>query len=401
MKYWSRLMLGVLILSLLGLTACGRSSFECKDPLGCVSYPDNKPIRIATSLSISGATKNIGLDSQYGVEIAIDMRGEIFGHPIEVQAEDDGCSPEGGQAAAEKIVADPTIIAVIGSTCSGAGIPMAEIISEAGYVMISPSNTAPALTDIEQAWKPGYLRVAHNDKVQGLAMAEFAYNILGVQTAAAIHDGDPYTAGLAQVFADSFTELGGSMVETVVVSKGRVDMRPALTAIASSGPPDFLYYPVFLPEGGYITQQAREIPALYNTILAAADGMITPDSITALGDAGEGMYFSGPDLSFSGEEYDNFLAAYKEKSQQNQPLAVYHAHAFDATNMVLNCIEDVAIKTSDGLHIGRQALRACLYNTVNFPGLTGSLTCTEFGDCADPKISISQLTQGQFHRIWP
>ncbi len=401
MKYRSRLMLGLLFFALLGLTACGRSSFECKDPLGCVSYPDNKPIRIATALSISGATKDLGLDSQYGVEIAIDMRGEISGHPIEVQAEDDGCSPEGGQAAAEKIVADPTIVAVIGSTCSGAGIPMAEIISEAGYVMISPSNTAPALTDIEQAWKPGYLRVAHNDTVQGRVMAEFAYNVLGVQTAAAIHDGDPYTTGLAQVFADSFTELGGVMLETAVISKGSTDMSPVLEAIASSGPPDFLYYPLFLPEGGFITRQAKELPALNNTILAAADGMITPDSIAALGEAGEGMYFSGPDLSFSGEDYENFMAAYKEKYNLDQPLAVYHAHAFDATNMVLDCIEDVAVETSDGLHIGRQALRACLYNTSDYPGLTGSLTCTEFGDCADPKISISQLTQGQFKRIWP
>ena len=45
-------------------------------------------------------------------------------------------------------------------SCSGAGVPIAQIVSDAGYVMISPSNTAPSLTDPDQAWKPGYLRTA-------------------------------------------------------------------------------------------------------------------------------------------------------------------------------------------------------------------------------------------------
>jgi branched-chain amino acid transport system substrate-binding protein len=63
----------------------------------------------------------------------------------------------------KKIVADSTIIAVIGTTCSDAGVPMAELISEAGYVMVSPSNTAPALTDPLLNWHLGYLRTAHND----------------------------------------------------------------------------------------------------------------------------------------------------------------------------------------------------------------------------------------------
>jgi len=395
-------LLAVLVVASMAMTACGggAAAYECTDALGCVDVAPGDPVRIASALVISGPNTDLGTDSQYGVEIAIDFKEEILGHPIELQAEDDGCSAEGGQTAGQKIVSDPSIVAVIGTSCSGAGVPMSKVISDAGYVMVSPSNTAPVLTD-PASHEAGYLRTAHNDKVQGKAMAEFAYNVLGVRSAAAIHDGDPYTEGLARVFADEFEALGGTIVEFTAVNKGDTDMRPVLTAVAAAGPPEFMYYPVFTAEGGFLTKQAKEVSGLEDTILAAADGMISDAAIEAVGEAGEGMYFSGPDLAYSGDTYDQFLMRYEEKYGKS-PISVFHAHAFDATNMVFACIEKVAVQDSDGtLHIGRQAMRDCLFATSDFKGITGSLTCDQYGDCADPKISVSQLQNGEYVRIWP
>jgi branched-chain amino acid transport system substrate-binding protein len=393
-------LLATLIVSSVLLAACGGPAYECTDPLGCVDVAPGDPVRIASALVISGPNTDLGTDSQYGVEIAIDFKEELLGHPIELQAEDDGCSAEGGQTAGQKIVSDPSIVAVVGTSCSGAGVPMSKVISDAGYVMVSPSNTAPVLTD-PASHEAGYLRTAHNDKVQGKAMAEYAYNELGVTTAAAIHDGDPYTEGLARVFADEFEALGGTIVEFTAVNKGDTDMRPVLTAVAAAGPPEFMYYPVFTAEGGFITKQAKEVAGLEDTILAAADGMISDAAIEAVGEAGEGMYFSGPDLSFSGSTYDKFLAAYVDK-YGSEPISVFHAHSFDAANMIFACVEEVADQDNDGtLHIGRQALRDCLFSTSNFQGITGNLTCDQYGDCADPKISVSQLQNGEYVRIWP
>jgi branched-chain amino acid transport system substrate-binding protein len=86
----------------------------------------------------------------------------------------------------------------------------------------------------------------------------------------------------------------------------------------------------------------------------------------------------------------------------SEPLSVFHAHAFDATNMILNAIEKVAQQGDDGtLLIGRKALRDALFATANYQGITGTLTCNEFGDCADPKISISIVENAAFVRIWP
>jgi branched-chain amino acid transport system substrate-binding protein len=396
------IILALLVTASMILAACAPAAapYECTDALGCVDYAPGDPVRIASALVISGPNTDLGTDSQYGVEIAIDYKGEVMGHPIELQAEDDGCSAEGGQTAGQKIVSDPSIVAVVGTSCSGAGVPMSKVVSDAGYSMVSPSNTAPVLTDPE-SHEAGYLRTAHNDKVQGKAMAEYAFNELGLKTAAAIHDGDPYTEGLARVFADSFAELGGTVTSFTAVNKGDTDMRPVLTSVAADGPPEFLYYPVFTAEGGFLTKQAKEVAGLENTILAAADGMISGAAIEAVGEAGEGMYFSGPDLSFSGETYQKFLATYEEK-YGSEPISVFHAHSFDAANMIFACIEQVGEQEDDGtLHVGRQALRDCLFATSGFAGITGSLTCDEYGDCADPKISVSQLTNGEYVRIWP
>lgn len=393
----------VVVLAILAISvvACSSgSSLECTDEIGCVTIGPDDSIKLASALVITGPDAQLGLDSQYGVELAIDFRGEVLGQTVELQAEDDGCSAEGGQTAAQKIVSDPQIVAVIGTSCSGAGVPASEIISTAGYVMVSPSNTAPVLTD-PATHQAGYLRTAHNDKVQGRAMAEFAYNELGVRKAAAIHDGDPYTEGLASVFRDAFTELGGEIVAFEAVDKNADDVTPVLTTIAAAGPPELIYYPVFTVLGANITKQAKTVAGLDGVYLAAADGVQSPDFLAAAGDAAEGMYLSGPDLSFSSETYDRLLASYMEK-YGSEPLSVFHAHAFDATNMILNAIEKVAQQGDDGtLLIGRKALRDALFATANYQGITGTLTCNEFGDCADPKISISIVENAAFVRIWP
>ena len=377
------------------------AAFECTDELGCLDYGPDEPVRIASALVISGPNANLGQDSQWGVEIAMDWQGQVLGHDLELQAEDDGCSAEGGQTAGQKIVSDPTILGVVGTSCSGAGVPMSQVISEAGSFMVSPSNTAPSLTDPEQAWNPGYYRTAHNDKVQGAAMADYAFNELGLASAAAIHDGDPYTEGLANAFAESFKEIGGEIVEFTAVNKGDTDMRPVLTAVSAAGPPEFLYYPIFMPECAFMTKQAKEVDGLEDTVLSAADGCISADAAESIGEDGASMFFSGPDIAFAGETYEKFLADYKEK-YGTDTISVFHAHSFDATNMIIACVEQVAVQDDDGtLYIGRQAMRDCLGATSGFEGITGTLTCDEYGDCADPKISVSTLEDGEYVKIWP
>ena len=67
-------------------------------------------------------------------------------------------------------------------------------------------------------------------------MADYVFNELGITKAAAIHDGDPYTEGLASVFRDSFIENGGEIVAFEAEAADATNVEPLLTSVAAAGP---------------------------------------------------------------------------------------------------------------------------------------------------------------------
>jgi branched-chain amino acid transport system substrate-binding protein len=378
------------------------SAADCDaDEFGCIELAEGDPIVIGTAMVITGANESLGLDSQWGAQVAQSLRPQIANHDVEFNHQDDGCSTEGGTAAARALLSEENIAAVIGTSCSSAGIPAAEILSAEGIMLVSSSNTAPSLT-APDTHEPFYARTAHNDSIQGAAMAQFVSEVLGATTAATIDDGSAYADQLAAVFVQSFTEdYGGTVSAEEAVSVGDTDFSGVLGNIAADEP-EFLYFPIFVAEGALIAQQARETPGLEDTILGGADGILSPDWLEAAGDAAEGAVLSGPDLAFSGDFYESeFLPAYTEISGEEAPISVFHAHAFDAYNMLADAMEAVAFEDGGTTYIPRTALRDAFFATEGYEGITGTLTCDENGDCADAKISVSEVQDGEFVRIWP
>lgn len=376
------------------------------DEFGCVEVVEGDPIRIASALAISGDVAFLGNDSNFGIEVAMADRGEVAGHEVELVKEDAGCSDAAsGQTAAQAIVADPTIVSAIGTTCSRTAVPAMPVLADAGVVMISPSNTAPSLTnpDTEDFGGPFFFRTAYNDTVQGAAVAKFACEVLGVSTAATIHDGSPYAEQLQQVFVDQFAEqCDGETTAQEAINIGDTDFRPVLTTIAADAP-DLLYYPIFSPEGPLITQQVGDVAGLEDTIHFGSDGLKDDGFIEAAGDIAEelGMYFSGPDLNFGGAYESDFLPAYSELSGEDGPIAPYHAHAYDAAMIIFDAIEAVSVVGEDGtLYIPRDALRQYVAGLTDYAGLTGTLTCNENGDCGAEDVSVAQLEAGEFSEVF-
>jgi branched-chain amino acid transport system substrate-binding protein len=393
-------LLAVLLLSALVLGACQQAApLECTDEIGCVSLGPDDPIHLAYMLTVTGATAPLGEDSLGGIEIALADRPMIHDHEITLTGEDSGCSAEGGQTAATKVAADPTVVAIIGTNCSSEAVAGMPTISAAGMLMCSPSNTSPRLTDPNEAWQPGYYRAAHNDKFQGAVAAEYAYNELGARTAATIHDGSPYADSLQQVFAENFQELGGTITFQGAVNVGDTDMRTILTSVAADSP-DVLYFPIFEPEAPFIVAQSSEIAGLEDTVLFGADAAQTDTFPENAGENVVGMYLSGPYVV--GDDYQAFLDKW-ETQRGGQPPSGFHAHAYDCTNMILDAIEAVAQVGGDGsLLIGRAALREAMTATTGFDGITGVLDCDEFGDCATGEaLGIFQITQAELDGAWP
>lgn len=381
----------------------------CDDPLGCVEVGPDDPIVVGAMLVVSGAVSYLGEDSLGGVELALLHRDEeLLDRELELVVEDSLCTAEGGQAAAQRLSADEAIVGVIGTSCSSAAQGAIPIISGAGMVMIAPSNTSPSLTndDIDAGGShlPGYFRTSHNGLMEGMRNAEFAMDILDAAAIATVHDGDPYTEGLARVVADTFAALGGDVVFEGAVNKGDTDMASILTEIAVRKP-DVIYLPLFEPEVNFFAAQMQHIAGLEDVDIIGGGAAFVASFPENTGEAAVGLYVSGPKVS--GEAYDELLAAWDEEFG-GAPPSGYHAHAYDATNILLEAVVTAAVESDDGiLLIGRSAIREALAATEDYPGLTGNLTCKEespfAGDCATgTALAMFVITEAEvYDDNWP
>ena len=413
----------VLAIALLVLSACASPSpsssggagasaaasldaFEvCRaDEFGCVAIAPGDVVHFVFWGVLSGADSTLGEDSKRGVEIAIDDHGgKILDHDIELTTQDALCTPEGGATAATELVADETIAGLIGPSCTDEVLGGIQAITDAGMTTVSSSATRAGLTVPDREPKfAGFLRTAHSDYFQGRMVAEYLYNEKGFKTLATIHDGSGYAQALAEVARTHFEELGGTITGNEAIAKTDTDMSAVLTRIAA-GKPDALYFPVFIAGAGYLTAQAKETPGLENTQLMSADGTFSPDYIKAAGAAAVGQLISSPDVSQFGEAYQQFLEKHRAK-YGGEPLSIFHAHAYDATTLVFDAIEKVAITGSDGIvYIPRTAYREALYASKDIEGLTGTLTCSASGDCGSPILSVYEVTAREVGPpvVWP
>ena len=284
----------------LGVVSCGGPDFEA-GPLGAVEVAPGEAIQIRSMQVLTGLG-DLGIPQQRGVAMAVADYGPIKGHDVSTGPDLDSlCTEEGGRAAAGTVAGDPQVVGVIGTSCSVAATAASPILSEAGLVMVSSSNTAPTLTsdlrgNAGSNYHPGYYRTSNNDLYQAAAVAQFAYNELGLRKMAAIDDGDPYTSGLTAAFATAFEELGGS-VTTATISRGDTDMVPALTQIAAGGP-DALFFPLFQAEGTHIVQQIGQVAGLEDVQLIGGAALLVSEFLAI--PESEGVYLPGPDLGSSG-----------------------------------------------------------------------------------------------------
>jgi len=373
--------------------ACGGD----EDPGVVVIGPD-EPVQIRTLLSGTGA-------SRAAVEMAVADFGPVHGHEVALGPPVDAmCSREGGHEGADEILDDPQVLGIVGTSCSVAAVAAVPRISVAGLVMISPSNTSPALTsDLRgnpgPSYHEGYFRVANNDLYQGQAVAGFAYDELGLRHMVALHDGDPYTSALARAFTDAFRDRGGRVLVTGVIEKGQTDMEDVLREFAIAEP-DGIFFPIFEAEAEQFIRQARESNRLEGVTFISADGAFSSEFL-ALPEA-EGLYFAGfPSHVWSnrnaatGKTTHEALAAFEAAHGELAHASPYWAHAYDATTILLAAIRRAAV-ADDGslltrlvglddegtLLIGRNALRRAMRDvSTDFDGLTGRLSCDDFGDC--------------------
>ena len=396
---------------LAALAACGGSGANSMSSAEMVLLAERQPVRIGAILSFSGSSY-LGESLYRLVEMAAADFGSVTGRgggargAVKVEPPiDSGCSADGGRAAALQTTVNLDVIGVVGTTCSAAAVAASPVLSEAGVPMIAPSNTSPALTSDLTGnpgadYHPGYFRVSNNDLYQAEAVARFAYGDLGLRRMAALHDGDPYTSGLAAAFADSFESLGGDVAATERIAKGDRDMSAALARFADVEP-DGVFLPIFVTEGIPFMRQARTVEALSDAVfigggaLLAADFLAVPETL--------GMYIAGPEATYTGrnsatgKSAGEVLAAY-EAMYGEPPASPYWGLAYDAAALLLAGAQRAArtdlagipwLGGEERLLIVRSELReAIAAASADMTGLSGRIRCDDFGDCGSGRLNI-------------
>ena len=387
----------VFLVLALALSACGQTAAkapdECSaDEYGCAAIPAGQTIKIGMGAPLLGDYSMFGIDISQGAKIAIDNDEGINGFKFELVAEDTGGTAEAGAAVANKMVTDPTVVAIAGHIFSGSAQAAMPIYEKAMIPMLSPSATNPPLT---QQGSKVFNRTAFTDATQAEFAAKMMYEDLGVKKLGVIHDGGAYGQGLAELAKSNFEALGGEVVAFEAITPGEVDYSAVLSSIAGSEP-DAIYYGGYAAEQIVMANQWKQA-GLEGVIMFGCDGTYGSEFIEKTGENGEGAYAVSlvpPDSP----EKTAFDEAYKEAyGIEAGSLSPYTWAAYDTGAVLVDAIKKVAVLGSDGtLYVPRTKLVEQVRHTSGFQGLTGIMTCDEVGECNASGPTFYVVSNGEW-----
>jgi len=346
---------------------------------GCAKQSNEIPVGVYGSLT--GTTATFGISSKQGIELFIEgvnQAGGVAGTKVRLIIEDDQSKPEEAATAVQKLIDQDGVVAVLGEVASSRSMAAAPICQQAGVPMITPSSTNPKVTELGD-----YIsRVCYIDPFQGMVIAKFARQTLGLAKAAVLRDNkNDYSVGLANYFTESFHAMGGTVVVDEAYSEGDQDFKAQLTVIKAKRP-DFIMVPGYYTEVALIARQARELGI--TVPLLGGDGWVSDRLLDIAQDALNGSYF----VSHYWEKDPNpaiqkFVADYR--ARYNSTPDALAALAYDAAGVLVHALEALneedaaAFKTligprGDKQTAARAKLRALIADTKDYPGVTGRIT---------------------------
>ncbi|OIJ89146.1 branched chain amino acid ABC transporter substrate-binding protein [Streptomyces colonosanans] len=389
----------VLTTGALTLTACG-SRDNNSNKSGDKS---NITVTIGVDAPLTGANSATGLGIQYGSQIAVDDANKnhtVPGVTFKLKAMDDKALPATGQQNATALVADSSVIGVVGPLNSGVATQMQQVFDTANMVEISPSNTSPELSQGKD-WQTkkvrpykSYFRTATTDVLQGGFAADYAYNGLKKKKAFVVDDKQTYGAGLSKIFTEQFTKLGGKVAGTDHVSTGDRDFSTLVTKIKNSGA-DLLYYGGQYDESEVLTKQLKDAGA--NIPLFGGDGMFSPTYIKTAGKASEGDLVTSIGVPVDTlPAAKDFVATYKAKKYPGD-YGTYGSYSYDATTAIIKAVGQVVKDGKLPSDARAQVVEAVQKNS--FDGISGKIAFDDFGDTTNKQLTVYQVKNGEWKSV--
>jgi branched-chain amino acid transport system substrate-binding protein len=357
------------------------------------------PILIGAVIPLSGALASFGPRFQVAAQLALDevnKAGGVLGRRVELIVRDSGTNPQQGVQAATDLINVNKVQVIFGAAASGVTIPISSVTVPAKVVLISPSATSPAITNLKD--DDFVFRTAPPDTLQGIVLAALAAS-KDYSKIAIIARNDAYGAGLADVTKKTFERLGGKA--NVVLYETNVTDFSAQIAAATRDNPEAISLITFDEGEALITQMVRAGVTNFDLLV---DGNKNQDLIDRLvksiGTAPlEGKVGTAPALA-PGAGGDAFTRAYRQRL--NEDPFVFTPHSFDALAIVCLAIQKAGeyngVKIRDNLRfvanppgkvftVGQlgDALAAIKAGQdVNYEGASGSVDLDAAGEPFGP-----------------
>ena len=196
----------------MSLAACGGDSGSGDAEEGDTSESGNPVVRIGVfepqtgDNGAGGKQEILGMQYANYVQPTVTIDGTTYDVKLEIV--DNRTTPENGPSAAAELM-NRDVSVVLGSYGSGVSSAGGAVFEEAGVPAIGVTCTNPQVTTDCDV----YFRICFTDPFQGPALASYAYNTLGVDTAYTLAMlGSDYDQGLVYYFTEAFKALGGTVV---------------------------------------------------------------------------------------------------------------------------------------------------------------------------------------------
>lgn len=354
-----------------------------KGPVEPVAPPAATELLVGVVGSLTGANATFGNSTKNGVDLAIKQRnaaGGVLGTKVRAIHLDDQGRPDEAKTATQRLITQDKVLAIIGEVASSNSLAMAPVAQRAKIPMITPSSTNPAVTEIGDF----IFRMCFIDPFQGFVMAKFARENLKLSKVAILRDvRNDYSVGLANVFAEEFKKMGGTIVADESYAQGDVDYKATLTKIRGSAP-EAIYVPGYYTEVGQIARQARELQI--EVPLLGGDGWDSDKLFEGGGKAVDGSYFSNHyHIDDPSPAIQKFVGDYR--AEYNETPDALAALAFEAAEVTLTAFEKAGA-------LDPVKARDILAATKDFPGVTGKITLDEKRNAVKPAVVI-QIREGK------
>ena len=283
----------------------------------------------------------------------INAEGGIGGYKLQLIVYDTRSEVTDAVAVSKRLMDQDKAIAIIGPSWSAAGIPLAEIADTAQVPMVATTASNVNVTVTEDGKLHPYMfRVCFIDPYQGYALADFAYNKLGLRKVAFLTDvASPYTVGVHKFFESHFTELGGEVVAQEGYTQGDTEFRAQLAKIKDSGADLLVAAAYTYKDVGLISQQMEALGLKIQVM--AGDGVFVPDLLDMAGPQLEGAIVT-TGVSENAPEFAEFNASFEKT--HNVKANVYTYYGLDALYAIEHAIRAAVEKGEPTPQAVRDAL---------------------------------------------